>query len=67
MGLGQPPLGGDRAEVPVLPGAEDAGGEVPNQAELDRVLEKIAEGGMASLSRRELRFLKAETARRRDG
>ena len=67
MGLAQPPLGGDRAEVPGLPGDEDAGKELPSQAELDRVLEKIAEGGMASLSRRELRFLKAETARRRDG
>lgn len=45
----------------------DGGVSSPDQGELDRVLEKIAEGGMASLSRRELRFLKAETARRRDG
>ncbi len=45
----------------------ESDGPREDQAELDRVLKKIAEGGMASLSRRELRFLKAETARRRGG
>ena len=55
-----------RGEAPRHETGPDAGPS-SGDLELDRLLEKIAGSGMASLSRRELEFLKGETARRRGG
>ncbi|MBL8991503.1 MAG: hypothetical protein JNJ48_07990 [Phycisphaerae bacterium] len=47
--------------------ARQARAEREHQAELDRILAKIAKSGMASLSHAEKRFLQADTERRRSG
>lgn len=59
-------LAGDDPVLDAPPPAEETDDPEPDQAELDRILEKISEVGMGGLSGRERRVLKRATRRSRE-